>query len=394
MSKPDPNFLRKFVSLFRGTEVPDRFATWAGISCLSAMLERRIWINMNIFTVFPNLFIVFVADSGRMRKSTAINMTEKLLAKTDPGPRIVAQKITPEGLIDALRGVRTDDPKHMTQETCGGIVIADELATFINQDTYRRGLGTLLIQLFDCKDKFEYRTRGRPTEEIYYGHLSILGGTTIHTLKDAIPLQAMGDGFSSRILFVYEDQTTEPIPRPVKFPGFQDIESSLVLQLQKLSGIKGEVTLSSDAEEFFDAEYMSFFRSEFHDDPQFQAYASRRDKHLLKIAMCLMAAENESLVITRHDLQGAKVLIDDIESHMGEVFDRITMTEIGSLTERVYMMIHSAPGHTLDRPELLKKLSHKIGALELSKVIETLVQSHRIKQDVIEGRICYKARES
>jgi hypothetical protein len=105
----ESNFLRKFVSLFEGTEVPDRFAVWAGVSCLSAMLERRIWIDMNIFSVYPNMFIVFVAEAGRMRKSTAAAMTRKLLSKTDPGPRMIAQKTTPEALIDALRVIRTDD---------------------------------------------------------------------------------------------------------------------------------------------------------------------------------------------------------------------------------------------------------------------------------------------
>src|SRR6266850_6399542 len=115
------NFLRKFVSLFEGTEVPERFATWAGISCLSAMLERRVWIDMNLYVIYPNMFVVFVADSGRMRKSTAIKVTRKLLSRTDPGPRMIAQKITPEGLIDALRVIRTDNPKELLKETCGGI---------------------------------------------------------------------------------------------------------------------------------------------------------------------------------------------------------------------------------------------------------------------------------
>lgn len=394
MTKPDSNFLRKFVSLFQGTEVPDRFATWAGISCLSAMLERRIWIDMNIFTIYPNMFVVFVADSGRMRKSTAINVTAKLLRKVDPGPRIVAQKVTPEGLIDSLRLVRSDDPTKLMQETCGGVVVADELASFINQDSYNRGLGTLMIQLWDCLDKFDYKTRGRPIEEINQGHLSLLGGTTVHTLKDAIPLQAMGDGFSSRVIFVYESKTPNPVPRPIRFAGFQETENHLIKQLQTISTLKGEVSLSPEAIELFDAEYMRFFKSKFYDDSQFEAYASRRDKHLLKVAMCLMAAEGSSMEISRHDLEGALILLSDVEQHMGAVFDRITMTEVGSMTERVYTMIHSAPDHVLGRPELLKKLSHKIGALELSKIIETLVQSRRIKQETMEGILYYVSRES
>jgi len=234
------NFLDKFVSLFEGTEVPELFAMWGGISCISAMLERRVWIDMNIYKIFPNQFIIFVADSGRMRKSTAIKMTRRLLSKTSPGPRLIAQKITPEALIDSLRVIRTDDPKQIMDETCGGLVIADELVSFINRDTYERGLGGLMIELWDCPDKYEYRTRNREPEEINFGHLSLLGGTTVHTLRDAIPIQAMG-GFSSRVLFVYVDEAPIPVPRPTRKPHFARTETELVDHLQSISKISGEI---------------------------------------------------------------------------------------------------------------------------------------------------------
>jgi hypothetical protein len=390
----ESNFLRKFVSLFDGTEVPDRFATWAGLSCLAAMLERRIWIDMNIFSVFPNMFIVFVAEAGRMRKSTAAAMTRKLLSKTNPGPRMIAQKTTPEALIDALKVIRTDDATKLLQETCGGIVVANELVTFINRDTYERGLGALMIELWDCPDKYEYRTRNRPTEEIHYGHLSLLGATTIHSLRDAIPLQAMGDGFTSRTVFVYVDRPAQPVPRPVRSESFRRTEEELILHLQSLSSLQGEVTLSEEAGEFFDAEYKRFYRSSLFDDPQFMAYASRRDKHLLKVGMCLMAAEGGGLELSAHHLQGAKVLLEDVESKMRAVFDRIAMTEGGSLTEEIYSTINTAPDKTMLRAQVLRKFGHKLSAQELLKVMETLVIQQRVKTDTSgDGKLMYKILE-
>jgi hypothetical protein len=390
----ESNFLRKFVSLFEGTEVPDRFAVWAGVSCLSAMLERRIWIDMNIFSVYPNMFIVFVAEAGRMRKSTAAAMTRKLLSKTDPGPRMIAQKTTPEALIDALRVIRTDDTTALLQEQCGGIVVANELVTFINRDTYERGLGALMIELWDCPDKYEYRTRNRPTEEIHYGHLSLLGATTIHSLRDAIPLAAMGDGFTSRTVFVYVDKPATPVPRPIRSSHFKQTEQELILHLQGLSTLQGEVKFSADATEFFDAEYTRFYYSQFFDDPQFQAYASRRDKHLLKVGMCLMAAEGGGLELTAHHLQGAKTLLEDVEGNMRAVFDRIAMTESGSLTEEIYAAIRTSPGQDLPRSTVLRKFGHKLSAQDLQKVIETLVMQGRIKLDTsMDGKLHYKVEE-
>ena len=387
------NFLRKFVSLFDGTEVPERFATWAGISCLSAMLERRVWLDMNIFTIYPNMFIVFVADAGRMRKSTAVAMTRKLLSKTSPGPRMIAQKTTPEALIDALRVNRTDDQTKKIQEQCGGIVIANELVTFINRDTYERGLGALMIELWDCPDKYEYRTRNRPVEEIHFGHLSLLGATTIHSLRDAIPLQAMGDGFTSRTVFVYVDKAAPPVPRPVQSAKFKRTEEELILHLQGLASLSGPIRFSDDAGTYFDQEYKRYYESEMFEDPQFQAYASRRDKHLLKVGMCFMAAEGKGMVLERHHLEGAMVFLVDVESKMRLVFDRIAMTETGSILEEIYSIISKSEGRRILRSEVLVKLAHKMSAQDLQKVVETLVISKRIRLDTTDGKIEYYITE-
>ena len=388
----ESNFLKKFVSLFEGTEVPERFSIWAGISCLSAMLERRVWIDMNIFTIYPNMFIVFVADAGRMRKSTAVAMTKKLLTKVDPGPKMIAQKTTPEALIDALKSA-TGGKAGKIKERCGGIVIANELVTFINRDTYERGLGALMIELWDCPDHYVYRTRNRPVEEIHYGHLSLLGATTVHSLRDAIPLQAMGDGFSSRTVFVYVDRASPPVPRPIQSEKFKQTERELIQHLQTLSTYEGPLTFSDDAIEFFDKEYKRFYYSNLFDDPQFQAYASRRDKHLLKVGMCLMAAENEGKVLEKHHLVGAKNLLEDVESKMRLVFDRIAMTEGGSLTEEVYVSINRSPEKMISRSDLLRKLGHKLNSKDMGGIIETLVIQGRIKLETFDNRMYYKSTE-
>src|SRR3990172_6581637 len=104
---------------------------------------------------------------------------------------------------------------------------------------------------------------------------------------------------------------------------FKQTEEALILHLQKLSALQGEVRLDSNAEGFFDEEYHRFYYSDFYTDPQFQAYSSRRDKHLLKVAMCLMAAEGRGMEITRFHLEGAKILLEDIEQNMKIVFDRL-----------------------------------------------------------------------
>lgn len=160
-----------------------------------------------------------------------------------------------------------------------------------------------------------------------------------------------------------------------------------MLHLQGLATMSGEITFSKEAGEFFDSEYKRFYYSPIYDDAQFSAYASRRSNHLLKVAMCLMAAEGGGMELKMMHLNGAKILLEDVEQHMRTVFDRIAMTEGGTLTEEVYRTVRTA--RVISRADLLKKLGHKMSAQELSKIMETLVLSRRVRMDTEGGQVSY-----
>jgi hypothetical protein len=107
-----------------------------------------------------------------------------------------------------------------------------------------------------------------------------------------------------------------------------------------------------------------------------------------------MAAECKGMELSAYHLQGAKILLEDIEVNMRAVFDRIAMTESGSLTEEIYNAIRTAPGKDLPRSAVLRRFGHKIGAQDLQKVIETLVMQGRVKLDTSgDGKLHYRTEE-
>lgn len=387
----EPNFLKKYVSILEDTEVPPRFAIWCGLSAISAMLERRIWADMGIYKVFPNMFVILIAESGRARKSTAIKITKRLLHATDPGPRLIAQKITPEALIAALRSERTDEEARLMGETCGGIIIADELMTLVNRKSYDTGLASLFIPFYDCEDKFEYQTRSHGTETVNYSHLSILAASTINSIREAIPASAIGDGFTSRVLFIY----TDVIPPPVAWTEFDAAKAQtmeeLTRYLQGITSLSGRVDFTDEAKEFFIQEYDRFYiDSPFYDIPQLRAYSSRRHTHLIKVAICLMVCETPtSLSLKRKYLIGAKEIIEDAETQMPLVLQQIVTTDVGALTEQVFQIIASqAP---VLRGDVMRHFTHKIDHDALKKILETLMQAGKIVTDSTpSGAILFK----
>lgn len=62
------------------TDAPVEFSLASGLCALAAALGNSLWYDTWGQTVYPHLWAVLVAPSSFWRKSTAINMAERLAA--------------------------------------------------------------------------------------------------------------------------------------------------------------------------------------------------------------------------------------------------------------------------------------------------------------------------
>jgi len=377
---PKINFMREFVKLYDNTEIPGLFACWCGLAGLSCAIGRKLWIDMDIFNVFPNLFVVLVASSGRCRKSSAIGVIESILNQLEPRPNIVAQKLTQEGLIDTLRVVQTNDESHFLRETCVGFAIVDELSTFINRNAIEHDLDALLIQLFDCKSSFVYRTRGRGAETITNGCLGLLGGTTIDTIRRCLSEEAITGGLVSRIIFVYNTQIPSPVARPISTDEKKEVRGIVIKELQRIQTYEGVVSLTPEAWKKYEEIYNEFYTNtpyKMYDNPYLSGYASRRNVHLLKVAMLLAVSKGSPFLVDVEEVTGAEKLLSMSEGFMPMLMNFITSSEVGRLTYQVLDVIRTDPGIT--RIKLLNQFIHKADYNKISDVLQTLVHGGLIK---------------
>lgn len=383
------HFVNDFIELLRDTEVPPIFALWSALATVSGALGRRVWLDMGVFNVFPNSYIILVAGSGRCRKSTAINMAEKILRQVEPNPNIISQKVTPEALIESMKVLHTDDEKTLFRETCGGVIVVDELATFLNRRNYESGLGPLLTTFWDCKDEFEYRTRGRGVEKISNSYLTVIGGSTIEWIREAVPIDAIGGGVTSRMLFIYSDEPGQPIPRPIFSPQQKNTMERLVREIKRIATIEGEMRLSPAAAKLHDAMYYEFFRtSAFFDNKLMSGYASRRFVHLLKISMMLAIVDTNELIIQPTHIEYADRILTLAETRMLEVLNLITQTETGDINKEVFDTIHKTKG--ISKSDLIDKFSNRLSAKEFEDILQTLLASQRVSMEIRATKVLYK----
>jgi len=309
---------------------------------------------------------------------------ENLLYKVEPPPNLISQKITPEALIEALKVVQTNDATVLLKESCVGFVIADELATFLNRKTFEAGLSTVLIPLFDCKPHFAYHTKGRGKEILTDSCLGLLAGTTIAKLKEAVPKESVGEGLTSRVIFIYCANVEKPVAITRRTKEHGETEVELIKILQKVSTLEGKVELNEEAWKYYEETYNSFYHSSpFYALPTLAGYASRRHVHLLKLGILFAVSNKMSLNVDKNDLKMANDYLALSEKAMPMLMNIITSSEDGRMMEELYEYIHDAK--CINRKTLLAKVAHKMDAKRFEILYTTLVQAGRVRVEAREA---------
>ena len=112
------------------SDAPRKYQELMGMSVISTVLNRKVYLNYGIYNLYPNLYVVLLGKSTVMRKSHALNMAKYLISKVNDS-LILPNDFTPEGLFNLL----VDNPS--------GIISWSEFGAFLvnaNAKTYQAGI--------------------------------------------------------------------------------------------------------------------------------------------------------------------------------------------------------------------------------------------------------------
>lgn len=368
------------------TEVPDIFALWSGIACVGACLGRDCFVDQGHFTIYPNMYIVLVAGSAKCRKSTSINMASDFLSNV-PDTRQLSQKMTPEALIAALSGNSGEEGGTVVLQEAEGIALVDELATLIDSKAFANGMIPVLTKLFDCQD-FPYETRSRGVELVRNPCLSIFGGSTLHWIKECIPVVAIGGGFTSRIIFVYRDAVAKLIPWPERSDLSTKLRTGIIHDLCEIKKLRGSFGFTAKAKEVYSKEYKEFIiNSKMFESKNLSGYAGRRHVMLLKLSMIISASNKDTREVDVDDVAVAIRVLKNCEETMPKVLNAITSEAIGDISEEVLSIIIRRG--TVARHILVQQVSNRLSSRELDIILETLLEMEVINAESIGSKIMY-----
>ena len=357
-----PNWLEAYMAYTALSRSPDEFHLWTGIVTVAGAMRRKAWFNFDYFELFPNLYVVLVAPAGRCKKSTAMRIGRKLLAQV-PGVNFTTDSTTRERLIVDLAAAHADGHSSMT-------AYASEFASLLTSSGM--DMVAFLTDIYDCPAEWAHKTKMGGTNKIKAPWLNLFGGTTPDWIARSLPLDTVGIGLTSRIIFVYQDT-----PRIRKaFPKLTDDQKKLgellLKDLVTISTISGQYVLTPDAEAFYEAWDLKNQTERAIDDPRLSGYYERKPMHVIKVAMVIAASRHDDPVLTKDDVEKALEILDRSEPAMARTFSAVGKNPLTLDIEQVLMALTMAKDEGISYGELLDRFKHSVRKDELSEVLDTL----------------------
>lgn len=316
MSRKLSNWLESFKEwTLPRSEVQESLIIWAGLFAIASALRRRVWIpkesGLGSWEAYPYIYLMFVAPPG-MRKTTTLNYALELfdgIPDLTPGPSAASQAALSECLSKS-----SDTSLYIVSEEFSDLLLKS------GHEMYE-----FLTSAYDGRKKFETVTIGRGREFLEKPCINFAAGSTPIWISENMPASAIGGGFASRVIFIYENKLRRKklFHTDIDYPSLEELKLSLQDDLRHISKeISGPFHLPDDTREYLESWYQSHNPESAH--PKTQGYYQRKHVHLLKTAMLVHVAYSDDLELTVNDVKTAlHILETTVEDKLQMVFEGI-----------------------------------------------------------------------
>jgi hypothetical protein len=228
-----------------------------------------------------------------------------------------------------------------------------------------------LADWYDCRKKWTYRTKHYGTEEIQGVWVNIFGATTPKLIESALPMDAIGGGLTSRMIFVYEEKKGKTVPDPFWSEDDLQLREDLLLDLDLIRMLQGPFRVSDDFVELWTLWYTEQDRKPPpFEDERFSGYFERRPTHIMKLSMILNASRTDSMTVTAADMNSALELLRLTERKMPMTFIGFGEGKYASILPKIMNEIGRRVETTYE--DLMKVFWHDATKWDMDRMLEIL----------------------
>jgi hypothetical protein len=406
-------WLEKLLSQHSELETPMSFWFWGGLAAISATLKDNVWLDRQIYNLYPNIYVMFHADSG-LKKGPPISMAKQLV-KGVGGIRTISGRSSIQGILKEM-GTAYTTPEgkgkpimkstvFIASSELTSSIVSDPVAMDILTDLYDRqyNIGEwrslLKMETFNLKD---------PT-------ITMLTATNEAHSIDFFGKKDIHGGYFARTFIIAEHKRNRsnsllvPLSNPPNY-----VESAEYLkELAKITGPfrplaskekteeyhspytdtnTGEVSYFTAAGYIYQKWYDDFIdvitQDEVRDDT---GTLNRFGDSVLKVAMILSLARSPELYIDEESMRQAIMHCEQLVGNVREMtHGKKGLSDAKLIKGLIIKEILNRETHQISRQMLLKRMwSHYRDATEFDEIMMSFDQAGMIKIESIGNQIIY-----
>lgn len=383
MARELSDWLDSYLKYTDNSESPISYHIWCGLSVIAGALQRKVFMRWGLGrTIHPNLYVVLVGPSGRTRKGVAIGIAKEFLKNT-PGIHVAPESSSGrQAMIQAMKRAYGNytDPEGKIKFHCSITAFSEELSVFLGQGDI--AYLSNLTDWYDSKDDWEYETISRGKDTLQGLCVNILGGTAPDWIQSMIPQEALGGGFTSRIIFIVEEMKRKIIPKYIPTADEQEMHEKLQRDIERISQLSGEITFEQAAEEryikwYIDQDTNLSAGNPAVTDPRFAGYCERRATHLQKLCILCSASRGDDLKISEGDFNKALKLLVGAEVNMHKTFGGLGKSRMSDESNTIINYIQRVGITT--RSLLLQRFYRDVDPITLANIESLMIQMGVVK---------------
>jgi hypothetical protein len=370
------NWLDEIVKQHSELESPLSFWRWAGIASISAVVKDNVYLNRQIYNLYPNIYVMLHADSG-LKKGPPISMAKQLVSKV-ANTKVISGRSSIQGILKDMGSAHTEkgtgkvvvgSTAFICSNELTSSIVGDKVAADILTDLYDRSYNIGQWRSLLKMESFELKN---PT-------ITMLTATNEAHANEFFGNKDVQGGYFARTFVVFENKRNKinSLLAPLSEPPNYDKSAEY---LKVLANLKGGFTPLAQLDEsdlhtwkktkdgrdlyftgagrIYDEWYDEFTHSiDNLEERDETGTLNRFGDSVLKVSMILSLAEHPKLEITEDAMNEA---IRVCERLVGNI-RRTTMGRKGlsasvHLKGKIINELLHRPNHIISQQILMKKL--------------------------------------
>jgi hypothetical protein len=402
------NWLQEIVKQHEELESPVSFWYWSAIAAISAVVKDQVWLDRQIYNLYPNIYVMLHAESG-LKKGPPISMARQLVKPVN-NTRIISGRSSIQGILKDL-GTAYTQPGGKVQTKSVAFICSSELSSSIVED---RVATKILTDLYDRQYNVgEWRSLLKmETFELKDPTITMLTATNEAMSEDFFTRSAIQGGYFARTFIVYEKESrvTNSLVYPLANPPNYINSADYLKQLAKLNGPFHAIASIQESNEcryrkvkrgrdiwfnetgiLYDDWYENFREVIKTIEKDETGTLNRFGDSVLKVAMLLSLARKPELVLCPEAMQEA---ILECEKLLGNVrkttLGKQGISQSALIKTMIIMELLNRENHQVTRVVLMKKMwQHYATPNEFDDIMQSFDASGMIVTSSVGNQILY-----